>query len=253
MDASATLVTVSQLSVSMPFDDKYVIELDETDSASLIGAFSVAGEGATFTVTRDETALATILKKVIDEGTKGAEGKNLPTELADDMKERFQEYFSNGLSNILEDVHLSYEVKSQEGADSLSGLLNAQACEIIAQQIPQTNYDAWSDASENYLGSQLPLLDGNELVFIFNVASSLVVNRAEQKSTGVSADSSASATVSNVAAGAGDGEGRPFTTSEPGTATYTYDTRKIAYFVKVTGCTAAAAAAKAAAPATGGA
>jgi hypothetical protein len=256
MDASATLVTLNQLAVSMPYDDKYVIALDTSGSKVLMESIQLAGSGSTFAASRKAgDDLKNLLKTILDTATKDDEnGKNLPTELADDMKARFQEYFSNELSNILENVHLSYSVDTQGGADDMNTIFDNEACEIVAQQIPNSNYLAWSDASENFLANHIPLLDDDVIVFTFEVAQELRVDREEQKTGGAIADPTASVggPVTSVSAGnAAGGVGGAFTTSQPGTATYIYQSRKIAFFVSVTGGTAAAAAAVAAAGVAG--
>ena len=246
MDASATLVTVDQLSVSIAYDDKYEISLSEADSNTLMSSIVLSGTGATFaaTLSSPSTPLQTLIKKILDDSVKfGEGGKKLPVELADQMKARFQEYFNNDLSNILEDVHLSYDVKTADGASNMIGKLDDAACEVIAQQIPKAHYAAWSDASENFQSSHLPLLDGDEIVFVFDIASELKVERVEQKTDGANVDTGAN--VSNAGGG-------KYTTSSAGTATYVYEARKIAFFVTVTGGTAAAAAAVAAAAAGSG-
>lgn len=249
MDASATLVTLQQLSVTMNYNDKYEIDLSGDDAVALRDSFALSGEGASFAASLSNgAALTAVLKKVIDQAIKaGGGGKTLAEELSGDMKDRFQEYFNNVLSNILENVSLTSNVHSQDGAESLVNLLTPDACEIIAQQIPKTHYMAWSDASdESFTGSGLPLLDGDTLVFIFQTENTLTVNRVEEKTAGsnadskpASADGAADAVANSDAAGA-NGVGSKYTTSLPGTASYIYESRRIAFFVTVTDVSPAA-------------
>jgi hypothetical protein len=243
MDASATLVTLQQLKVTMNYNDRYDITLEGADAIALRDSIVLDGSGSTFSAQLAPShTLAVVLKKVIDEAVKsGAGGKTLANELSDDMKTRFQEYFNNALSNILENVSMSSSVSSQAGANDLVGKLDNNACEVIAQQIPKDHYEQWSDASENYEGSGLPLLDGDSLVFIFDVASELRVDRTEEKTDGTTADSkpssangAADAVEDSDAAGA-NGVGSKYTTGQAGTASYIYESRRIAFFVTVDG------------------
>jgi hypothetical protein len=99
--------------------------------------------------------------------------------------------------------------------------LDDAAREIIAQQIPESTYVAYSDASENITTSALPLLAGDKLVFIFN-ANQVLIARGADKTPGANPDTGATAAGPAYGAAAQN-------------ITYTYNSRKIAFYVQVAG------------------
>ena len=256
MDASATMVTLNELSVSLDYDDKYTIPLTAEDSEILRTSIVLDGSGAGFSATLENTGdrFTNLMKKIIDTATKVDEGVGstpaavtygagltLAAELSQALKDRFDEYFRNSLSSILENVEMHSSVGSQAGAEDMAGKLDANACEIIAQQIPKAAYAAWSDASENFVGKGgLPLRNDDTLVFVFNIASTLTVDRQDQRTAGTTADTKP------ASAGAGDSvaqNGSRYAVDNnknPAVSTYIYESRRIAFFVSVQGITPSA-------------
>jgi len=261
VDASATLITLDQLTVTMPYDDKFTHELSSALSADLIKSFVLSGSGQTFAVDMaagSTNKLADVLQNVIDNakyapdastaGDSAAQnqqdldnsGNTLDQVLGADLAKVFRIEFKDSLPNILESTNaFAHVVYSAAGAKDLSDKLAASnaaaAREIIAQQLPKANYTAWADASENAAASYLPLLDGQEIVFVFNVAEKMVV-RTETKDDGSNLDTTAALPAANATvAHVSDGTAYSANIGAAKGATYYYDSRKVAFFVKVQG------------------
>lgn len=249
IDASASLISLQQLAVTLPYDDKFNVELDATLSDNLIKSFVLSGAGSTFQVAMAAGAtnkLHSVLEHVINNAEYAPKagsddvdnsGNTLGEVLSADMEKTFRITILDTLPNILQSGdNFGYSVDASGGASSMNGLLSADAGarEIIAQQLPEANYTAWADASENAVSPYpLPLLDGQTLVFIFDVTGKTVV-RLEGKSGGLTAD--AGSGVTEVAKGAGQPT-NPYSADKGATegAKYIYSNRKVAFFVKVSG------------------
>jgi hypothetical protein len=268
VDASATLITLDQLHVTMPYDDKFTCALSDALSADLIKSFVLSGSGQTFAVDMAAGAtnkLAAVLEHVIDNAkyapdasTAGDDadqnqqdldnsGNTLNQVLGADLAKVFRIEFLDSLPNILEsDNVIAHVVYSAAGAKDLSDKLAASnaaaAREIIAQQLPKSNYVAWADLSENAVASYLPLVDDQEIVFVFNVAEKMVV-RTETKTDGSNEDTTAALPAANATvAHASDAAAYSANIGAAAGATYYYNTRKVAFFVKVQGLNAIATA-----------
>jgi hypothetical protein len=229
VSASATLDVVQQLTVSMPYDEAYDIALSSTDSVKLMNAIKLGdASGHEFSAALAEGhELQAVLEKIINDAEDRADPKRkLADKLSDDMKATFTSYFGDSLPNILQSNYtFSSSVDAAGGATNLIGQLTPQACEIIAQQIPQGHYTEHSDPSENYVGTGLPLLDGDVLVFVFNVATGLNITRQPTEVAGSQPD--------NLA---GTSE-NPNSSYTPDSSSYVYGSRRIAFFVTVQGVT----------------
>ena len=268
VDASATLITLDQLHVTMPYDDKFTCALSDALSADLIKSFVLSGSGQTFAVDMaagSTNKLAAVLEHVIDNAkyapdasTAGDDadqnqqdldnsGNTLNQVLGADLAKVFRIEFLDSLPNILEsDNVIAHVVYSAAGAKDLSDKLAASnaaaAREIIAQQLPKSNYTAWADLSENAVKSYLPLVDDQEIVFVFNVAEKMVV-RTETKTDGSNEDTTAALPAANATvAHASDAAAYSANIGAAAGATYYYNTRKVAFFVKVQGLNALATA-----------
>ncbi len=233
IDVSGTIdqVTLQQLTVTMTYDDKYEITLDASGSKALLESFDVSGGGDTFAVgwsaTKDK--FIEVLAKVINDAT-GTDvsgstlNKTLKGGIEANLLATFQSVYTNLLPNALENAwSVSASVDASGGATDMHTKLGAPEREIIAQQIPEENWNLYKDASENGIKA-LPLKEGDELVFIFNV-NAMAISSGETKTAGANADTSASATITD--------DGKKYGPSVQN-ITYTYDTRKVAFFVKVT-------------------
>ena len=234
----ASLTTLQQVSVSVEYDDRYDITLSHANSTKLANAFTVSGEGATFTATLSNSAhfqevfayamenavcaTQTSALDALDGGASGVDavqssiGLKLDVVLNNAILNKFAQHFSDTLPNILQsDWAMSSSVDWAGGAASMAGELSVAECEILAQQLPESNYELYMDGSENPVTDALSLKNGDSVIFVMEVSQSGVV-RTITKTPGVSADSGASA----VAAPAG---------AEANLAPYGYNTNANAY------------------------
>lgn len=255
ISGNASITTLQQVTVSIAYDDRYDIELTGNSASAssaariagatakdLTSAFVLDGSGSTFAVdlANGGAQLADVLQHVIENAKRadevGGSDKTLDQRLGADMLRVFKDIFADALPNILQsDYTLVHEVKSAEGAADMQDKLEASpaAREIIAQQLPESNYEAYMDGSENHVGTDLPLVNGDTLVFIFNVNLNLVV-RDEKKTAGTTADNLSGVSESGAPAGAGSAGTGPYS-SPTQKVTYIYESRKVAFFVKVAG------------------
>ena len=235
----ASLTTLQQVSVSVEYDDRYDITLSHANSTKLANAFTVSGEGATFTATLSnsadfqdvfayamENAVCATQTSALDEldggvpavldAVQSSIGLKLDVVLNNAILNKFAQHFSDTLPNILQsDWQMSSSVDWEGGAESMAGELSVAECEILAQQLPESNYELYMDGSENPVTNALSLKDGDSVIFVMVVNQSGVV-RAITKTPGASADTGASA----VAAPAG---------AEANHAPYGYNTNANAY------------------------
>jgi len=233
ISGNASLTTLQQVAVSIAYDDRYDIEIDGND---LVSSFKLDGSGSTFEVKWSDASgakFAGVMKDVIDNATKSS--KTLDQTLGAGMLSAFKNIFADTLPNLLEsEWSLNHTVGSQAGAEDMQSKLTAAAREIIAQQLPESNYEAYMDASENPSTTDLPLVNGDTLVFIFNVNQNLVV-RSDKKTAGKTSDAMtgvSSNANANAPAGAGAAGTGPYGETVQGIQ-YQYNSRKVAFYVKV--------------------
>ena len=218
MDASgeASLNTLQQVTVSVAYDDLYEQVLTPEDSTLLANSFTVSGEGDQFAATLSDSpsfedvlarnmasAICTAESKNIDpEGTDASNnsvGHNLKDAIYNGMLNNFKRVFADSIPNLLEsDWALSNSVGYAAGAADMAGKLVAAEAEILAQQLPESNYVLYMDGSENPTTTALPLKDGDSIIFVFQVAQS-AVSRIVTKTPGTSADTGASAVAGGTA------------------------------------------------------
>jgi hypothetical protein len=121
------------------------------------------------------------------------------------MINTFKREFTDDIPNLLEsDYVLTNSVGYAGGAADMAGKLVAQECEILAQQLPESNYTLYSDASENPTTTALPLKDGDSIIFVFDVTQS-AVSRVITKVAGSNPDTGASAVAGGSASPYGSG------------------------------------------------
>ena len=238
MDASgeAALNTLQQVTVSVAYDDLYEQALSAEDSSKLANAFSISGTGATFTATLSgapdfedvlarnmATAICTAESKNIDpEGTDASNnsvGHNLKDAIYNGMLNNFKRVFADSIPNLLEsDWSLSNSVGYAGGAADMAGKLVDQECEILAQQLPESNYVLYMDGSENPLTTALPLKGGDSIIFVFQVEQE-AVSRVITKVAGSNPDTGASAVAG--------GSASPYGSSA--VVNYATNSRKVAF------------------------
>jgi hypothetical protein len=230
ISGNASLTTLQQVSVSIAYDDRYDIEINGN---ALVSSFALDGSGSTFAVNWSDgtgAQFAGVMKSVIDGAEKS--GKTLSKLLGDEMLNTFKAIFADTLPNLLEsEWSLAHDVKSTEAAADMQGKLTAGPREIIAQQLPESNYAAYMDASENPTTANLPLVNGDTLVFVFDVNENLVV-RTDKKTAGTTTDAASGVTEAGAPAGAGAAATGPYGETVQGIQ-YLYKTRRVAFYVKV--------------------
>jgi len=180
---SASLDLLTEQNVSMAYDISYSIALNDASSCRILNAFQTSGSGASLAVgmrgTSEESSAVnfkSILKFVID-NAKNASGNSAQTDLYNDAIETFKSVYGDSIGNLLQsNWALDVSVHSTTGAANVwSDFENdANSRLLLAQQIPDTDYMKNSDASENSVTDALPLTGGDQLVFLFNLASTLV-------------------------------------------------------------------------------
>jgi hypothetical protein len=238
MDASgqASLNTLQQVTVSVAYDDLYEQVLSTADSTLLANSFTISGEGDEFAATLSNSAnfqdvlarnmasaICTAETKNIDpEGTDASNnsvGQNLKDAIYNGMLNNFKRVFADSIPNLLEsDWALSNTVGYAGGAADMAGKLVAAECEILAQQLPESNYELYMDASENPTTTALPLKHGDSIIFVFQVSQS-AVSRIVTKTPGSNVDTGASAVAGGTAS--------PYGSSA--VVSYSSNSRKVAF------------------------
>ena len=257
LDASgeASLTTLQQVSVSVAYDDMYDISLNPAHSTALANAFKITGAGSSFTVTLEdadgefqgvlatamEAAICTEYKSTASDDPVGSDaptgqGLKLKDTILNGMINTFKTIFSNALPNVLEsDLSISNTVYYAEGAANMAGLLTDQECEILAQQLPEANYELYAhmDASENAVTDALPLKGNDSIVFVFNVSVNSFA-RVDKKTAGTAADNLSGVSPGDVPAGSGAvGSGPYGVAQQSSSVTYASSSRTVAFRLTV--------------------
>jgi hypothetical protein len=197
----AALTTLNQVSVSVGYDDLYEVTLSAADSTKLANAFKISGSGATFLAHLENSAdfqqvLAGAMSNAVCVGPGGSNpsvGKKLDKAIYDEMLNQFKRIFTDALPNLLEsDWALSNVVEWAAGAEDMAGKLDNKECEILAQQLPESNYELYMDGSENPVTDALSLKGNDSVIFVFDVAESGVA-RNITKTEGTNSDVGATA------------------------------------------------------------
>jgi hypothetical protein len=221
---SAALTTLEQVSVSVDYDDKYVMDSILDDAKKLANAFTLDGSGADFSCTLSSKAdfvdvlarnmaTATCSKWTSAKSSIDSTGKVLKTALYDEMAGAFKKIFEDALPNILEsDWELTNGVAYEAGADAMADLITATEAEILAQQFPESNYVLYQKGGngadkEDPVTKALPVKGGDSLVFVFNVKQ-LLVSRVDKKTAGSTSDANVLGSTTTSTAGAAPGPGQ---------------------------------------------
>ena len=180
---SASLDLLTEQNVSMAYDVSYGIALNDASSCAILNAFQTSGSGSSLAVGMrgnvegsSASAFRNMIKFVIDNAL-NASGNTAQTDLYNDAIETFKSVYGDEIGNLLQsNWALDVSVHSTTGAANVWGDFDTDANSrlLLAQQIPDTDYMANSDASENSLTDALPLTGGDQLVFLFNLSSTLV-------------------------------------------------------------------------------
>jgi|LauGreDrversion2_5_1035112.scaffolds.fasta_scaffold21200_2 hypothetical protein len=241
MDASgqAGLITLEQVSVSVAYDDLYERTLSAADSTKLVNAFTVGGKGATFSAILSSSAdfedvltrnmasalLATAGNTIANSYTEV--GVDLSGNLYNELLTQFKHVFEDTLPNILQsDWSLSNSVNYAGGASNMAGLIVPTEAEILAQQIPESNYELYSamDVSEEMTTAALPLKGTDSIIFVFDVKLGAVIRTAKK-----TAGTNASASTESASAGAPGSTGTGAYGAAINSVTYAYNSRAVAF------------------------
>jgi len=238
---TADISTLSQISVSVEYDDLYEVTLSAADSTKLADAFTQSGAGSTFAMTLgvpanlEQVLVANLPNAVCSEWNSNkypdvdSSGKNLSDAIADEMAYVFS-LLTNNFPNILESAGSETNtIEWQDGAESMSGLLSAQECEILAQQLPEANYNTYKKGGdgadkEDPETHALQLTHGDSVIFVFNFTQALTTRGAPTKVAGSTSDDTATAP-NDPAYGVATGDN----------VSYAQNSRKVAFKLTVAG------------------
>jgi hypothetical protein len=180
LDASGTasVNVVQEEVVTMAYDSSYnYVCADDAESAKLLDAFQLSQDGSNLVVSMDHNgAYATNFKAVLQDVLEDASnnlGETLTRDLYNDALNYFQSIYGDDVANVLQtDWSLSVAIDSVGGAQNMWNDLdaNAGARLLLAEQIPNNHYMIYTDASENMTTDSLPMVGGDVIVFLFNVA-----------------------------------------------------------------------------------
>ena len=188
---TAALSVVHAEAVCMNYDLSFNITLSDVSSGMILNGFVLSQDGINDTdgtpglsvamrtganlLAKSGTwqgdfrlALAEVIEDAVD-----AKGETLAWNLYDSALGYFKDVYGDAVANVLEsDWALTITVDASGGATNMWNDLSVKpdAMLLIAEQIPNSTYMAYVDASENMMTDALPLLNGDTLVFLFNVA-----------------------------------------------------------------------------------
>lgn len=279
VEASAAITILNKLKVTMDYNDRYDIKLDLSDSCALLNCFDISGAGEFFDVmTLHQTTFESVMKKILDNATctdtsgmiiedaattdgpnidaaaviAAGKGHTVHQTLNNQLLQLFKNIYTDGIANILQSGYsFSTDVDTSAGAHDMWLRLDAgnqQAAEVIAKQIPLSNWNLYMTApgvldtgsvGENPKTSALPMKAGDQLVFLFRTDEEIAVYRGANIDAGGNsvvgldppANGASGANVSQTTAAAGFLQPYGNTLA----LSYKYNQRTIAFFVQVGG------------------
>jgi len=172
----AALSLVQQEQVQMAYDLSFNKTLvADTNSANILNAFVLTQDGDSMAVdmrTGDDalnfrTELADVIRDAVD-----LSDNTLAEVLYNDALGYFAEVYGDAVANVLEtDWALKVTVDASGGAANMWSDLDKKSAArlLIAEQIPNSTYMLYVDASENMLTDSLPMKHNDTIVFLFNV------------------------------------------------------------------------------------
>lgn len=213
LDASgqASLVTLEQVTVSVSYEDLYRVTLSDADAIKLLNSFTLDGSGTSFACT---LANSTDFQEVLTRAMRNASGvsytntnasldvvgNTLSQNLMAEILATFKSIYADTIPNVLQsDWDISNNVAYAAGAQDMAAKLIPGEAELLAQQLPESNYSAYMDASENTTTHALPLKKGDKLVFVFYLREAAVA-RVNKKTPGSTVEAALAAGVAATAA-----------------------------------------------------
>ena len=197
LDASANALVeiLQQSAVTMNYDRKFTIALNDTSSGHILNAFVVSGDGATLAVDmRNNVNFQAMVKHVIDKSLDGS-GNSLQSYLYNDVQADIKRVYEDDIANILQsNWFLNVAVNSTGGASNLYTDLCGNAAQrlLMAQQVPNETWSLYYDASENSTTDALPLAAGDKIVFLFDVTAIVQTRVVAAVQSGTSASAGVS-------------------------------------------------------------
>jgi hypothetical protein len=245
MDVSgATSLTVAkQQKVTMSYDLSFNAELSEADSAQLVNSFVLRqdGSGNMIADISNNAAFVRVLRRVIMDASNN-DLKCLDRVIYDSISTDLSGVYGDAIANDLESFFgVSVHVDASGGATNLWSDMQVDGSypTTIAVQIPNDNYLAYCDTSENIHTNALPLVSGDKLVFLFSVITTTVVGVTTQLDPVSLADHYGASLGSNVThntTGLGRDAIAPTNSYLPPTAqSVAKKVQAVAFYVKVTG------------------
>lgn len=270
----ANLSVVQAEAVCMNYDLSFNITLSDVSSGMILNGFVLDQDGDNNVLDGDyglsvgmrtganllgksgswqgdfRLALAEVIEDAVD-----AKGETLAWNLYDSALGYFKDVYGDAVANVLEsDWSLKITVDASGGAANMWNDLSVKpdATLLIAQQIPNSTYMAYVDASENMMTNALPLLDGDTLVFLFNVAMKTIARNirnvqaqasmASALGNGASFGANNQSTATDASAGpvtdlSGDVSGNRVADllSVGGTPSFSYTSQIAAFYVTMSG------------------
>lgn len=197
LDASgqASLVTLEQVTVSVSYEDLYRVTLSDADAIKLLNSFTLDGSGTSFACILDNSAdFQEVLTRAMStasgvsftnsNASLDVAGNTLSKNLMAEILNTFKSIYEDTIPNVLQsDWDISNNVAYAAGAADMADKLVPEEAELLAQQLPESNYSAYMDASENTTTHALPLKKGDKLVFVFYLREAAVA-RVDKKTPG---------------------------------------------------------------------
>jgi len=213
LDASgqASLVTLEQVTVSVSYDDLYRVTLSDADAIKLLNSFTLDGSGTSFACTLDNSAdFQEVLTSAMRDAaavsftntnaSNNSVGNTLSQNLMAEILATFKSIYEDTIPNVLQsDWDISNNVAYAAGALDMANKLVPEEAELLAQQLPESNYIEYMDASENTTTHALPLKRGDKLVFVFYLREEAVA-RVDKKTPGSTVEAALAAGVAATAA-----------------------------------------------------
>ena len=195
IDASgaSTVTTVTHETVIMKYDVSFNLTLTAEESANLVNSFKLyqnttdasdaSGNLMCDLVEANRPLFHALMTKVIYDASDNGVGA-LDMVVYNRSYGQLLNVYGDGLANDLEsNWNLTVAVDASGGAsnmwDDLSG--NAAARKVIARQLPNNNYLAYCDASENIHTDALPLVNDDVLVFLFDVKTAVISTQTTEQ------------------------------------------------------------------------
>jgi hypothetical protein len=242
MDVSANseLNVATQQTVTMKYDLSFNVTLTEADSAKLVNSFVLSQDasGALVADISNNEEFRLVIHNVIRDAS--GNNKVLATTLYDNIMTDLSGVYGDDIANQLQsNFKLTVLVDASGGALNLWNDFAAEPeyAATIALQVPNSNYLAYCDASENIHTNALPLLNGDKLVFLFSVETETKVYEAVALGAPSLADFfGASTTAAGLTAPGGESSGNAGANSyTPVVNTVTKEIQAVAFYVTVTG------------------